>query len=133
MRYAFSGSNTTILTATVDATGGTGSPGDPTALMTGINALGQNHPSGRTFWLTSFWAYDASAAILLHLFDATQGVDATGSTRRALIQCASGATTMVDWRPPGLKFITGFVVSKDTTTASGCFVPGAIGGTGYYE
>ena len=133
MRYAVSGANDTILDATVDATGGTGCPGDPTALMGGINVLGPSIPSGRVFWMRSFWAYDASAAMALQLFDATEGTNATDASRRALIQCVSGDLTMVDFRAPGLRFSTGCVVCKDTTAASGSFGPGAVGAAGYYE
>lgn len=132
-RYAVSGAITGILSATVDATGGTGAPGDPTALMTGVALLGQNVPAGRTVWLRSIWAHDASAAVLLHVYDASAGVDATAASRRLLLQCASGQLTMADIPAPGLRFTTGCVVAKDTTTASGSFPAGSVGGVGYYE
>ena len=132
-RFAVSGANATILDGTGDATGGTGVPGDPTALMGGIALLGENLPTGKVLHLRGVWAYDASATILLHLFDASAGANATTSTRRMLIQCASGSSTVVDIPAPGLKFSTGCVVSKDTTGASGSFAPGSVGGVGYYE
>lgn len=130
---AVSGAISTILDATVDATGGTGAPGDPTALLGGQALLGENLPSGRAFWLRSVWAHDASAAIALQLFDATVGANATDSTRKLLLQCASGQTAQIDIPEPGLKFTTGCVVCKDTTGASGSFPPGSVGGSGYYE
>lgn len=132
-RYAVSGANSTILDATVDATGGTGAPGDPTALQGGQALLGTNLTSGRVLWLRSFWAFDASAAMLLQLFDATVGANATDASRKLNVQCASVALTMVDIPAPGIKFSTGCVVCKDTTGASGSFVPGSVGGAGYEE
>ena len=128
--YAVSGAITTVLDATFDATG---KAGDPTCLMGGQALVGENMPSGRALWLRSFWAYDASQANVLDIFDASVAVNATGSTRRAVVACASGSTTMVDFPAPGLKFTTGCVVSKESTVASGCFQPGNVGGAGYYE
>lgn len=130
---AVSGVNTVLLDATVDATGGTGVPGDPTALLPGRNLLGEALPSGRVLWLRSIFAHDASAAIALQLFDATAGSDATATTRRLLLQCASGQLSVLDIPEPGLKFSTGCVVCKDTTGASGSFPIGSVGGSGYYE
>ena len=135
-RYSISGAISTILDATFDATSkaaAVGTPGDPSVLMGGQALLGEDIPTGRVFWLRSVWAYDASAAVLLHLFDATVAVNATDSSRKLLLQCASGSLTMADIPAPGLKFKTGCVVCKDTTDASGCFTPGSVGGAGYYE
>ena len=132
-RYAVSGAIATILDSTVDATGGTGAPGDPTALLGGIALLGQNLPSGKALWLRSVWAYAASAAALLHVFDGSAGTNATDASRRFLLPCASGETTQADIPAPGLKFTKGAVVCKDTTGASGSFTPGSVGGAGYYE
>ena len=129
-RYAVSGAITTVLDATFDATG---KAGDPTCLMGGMALLGETMMTGRALWLRSVWAYDASQANVLDLFDAATGSNATSSTRRAVIACASGSTTMVDFPAPGLKFTTGCVVSKESTVASGCFQPGNVGGAGYYE
>ena len=135
-KYWVSGANSVLLDATFHATGeataaARAMPGDPTVLMPGENILGSDITNGRVFWLRSFWVFDASAAIVLNLFDASAGADASSGTRRALIQCASGQLTMVDFPSPGLKFATGCVACKDTTDASGCFVPGSIGGAGY--
>lgn len=133
-RYSVSGANTTILDATVDATGGSG---DPTALLGGQAVLGShnsgNITSGRVLWLRSFWAYNPTTVVSLALFDASVAVNPTGSTRRAVVRCASGATTMIDFPAPGLKFATGCVVSKEATDASGAFDAGYVGGAGYEE
>ncbi len=132
MRYSISGANSSILSGTVAATGGTGIVGDPTALMAGVNLLGQNIPSGRTLYLRSFWALNGTAASNIHLFDATAGSNATDSSRKVVIPCASDSLTQVEFPAPGLKFSTGCCVCKDATSASGAFTPGAVGGNGYF-
>ena len=129
-RYAISGANTTILSGTVAATGGSG---DPTALMPGQSLMGRNLPSNRVLHLRSAWFFNASGAISVTLFDASAGVNATGATRKITLRCASVQTTMVDIPAPGLKFATGCVAAKETTDASGSFAAGYIGGNGYEE
>jgi hypothetical protein len=129
-RYSISGTNSTILGATFDVTG---KAGDATVMMFGQALLGRTLPTGRVFWLRSAWFYDASTAVLIHLFDSATGVQATGSNKRITIRCASGSTTMVDFPAPGLKFATGCVAAKESTDASGCFAAGYCGGAGYEE
>jgi len=131
-KYAISGANDTLLDATADATAVT-AVADPTHIMAGRNVLGRNITTGRSFWLRSFWAYDASGPITLTLHDASAGTSRLSTAIKAKIRCASGQTTMVDWPKPGLRFATGCVVSKETTDCSGSFQPGDIGGSGYEE
>lgn len=144
MRYAISGSNTTQLGAVVSVTGGSGAPGDGTAIQSPVNLLGPVIPAGRVFWLRNFWVLDASAPENYILLDASEGhvTDATGfrQWQKAVIPAASGTATdmgeltMVEFPAPGLKFSTGCVVIKDTTgQATTLGAPGTCGGSGYYE
>jgi len=130
-RYAVSGAVTAVFTSTESVTGGSGSP---TSLRAGQNLLGTVIPTERVLWLRSLWAFqDVSAGGALHLLDATaDNTDVTESMYKASIGTASGDTTLVDFPAPGLKFVTGCVVSPDTS-ASNVWGIGRIGGSGYYE
>ena len=147
MRYQFSGVNSTILDATVDATGV--DAGDPTALLGGQWAIGRANTTGRVLWLRWLSVHNdgptgQAVAVTLQLFDATAGTNPTSATRRQFVRCASspgaataamsgGQTTRIEWPAPGLKFTTGICISKCTTDASGSFQQGQIGGGGYEE
>ena len=147
MKYAFSGINSTILDATVDATGV--DAGDPTALLGGQWAMGRAVTTGRVAYLRWLTIYNdgptgQAPAVGVRLFDATAGTNPTAATLRGVIRCASspgaattaqsgGQTTRVEWPAPGLKFTTGICASKNTTDASGSFAQGAIAAGGYEE
>ena len=136
MRYAVSGRLSTGFTdGGAGATGSaTGAAGQPTALKAGQNLLGENLPTGRTFWLRNIYAFqDVSAGGPLHLLDSTAGdTDVTTSRLRMSIGTASGELTTIDFPAPGIKFATGCVVMQDTS-ATGVWGIGRIGGSGYYE
>lgn len=123
MRYAVSGVNDTAL-------------GD---LTTGIELMGRELTSGRVLWLRSMWAFSASGAAPLTLFDGTEGLACTASSRRFTLQCASGVTTMAEFPAPGLKFTTNVCVvgltTADGTISSGTggYDQGQVGGAGYEE
>ena len=132
-KYAISGANGTLLDATLDASTTGTITADPTALLHGRDVLGRAPTTGRVFWLRSFWAYDASAAVTLVIHDSSAGVSPASTTIKAKIRCASNNTTFVEWPKPGLRFATGCVVSKAATDVSNGFVPGEVGGAGYEE
>lgn len=130
-RYSVSGVNSTILDATVDATGDCV---DITSVMGGQAVMGTNLKTDRVLWLRSFWAYNSGAGtIRLCVHDATVGTNILSANRRFTLACASGETTSIDFPAPGLKFETGCVVSKETTDGSASFQPGTLGGNGYEE
>ena len=132
-KYAISGVNSTLLDATLDASTTGTITADPTALMHGRDVIGRAITVGRTFWLRSFWAYDASGPITLAIHDSSAGVSPASTTIKARIRCASANTTFIEWPKPGLRFATGCVVSKVATDASNSFLPGDVGGAGYEE
>ena len=131
MRYQFSGTNDTLLGATVAATGFSV---DASALQAGQYLIGRANTTGRAAWLRWATVYAASGPITVALQDGTAGNVATSSTRRGSpVRCASGQTTMIEFPAPGLKFTTGIVIAKSTTDASGSLDIGNCAGGGYEE
>jgi len=142
-KYAVSGSNITQVAAVVSVTGGSGAPGDGTAIQSPVNVLGRNNETGKGLWLRNFWYANASAPFVANLLDASEGhvTDATGfrQWQKAAIPVASGTATnmsvltMVEFSAPGLRFATGCVISKDANNqATTLGAPGTCGGSGYY-
>lgn len=130
-RYAISGVTVTLLDASIDGTGAT--VGDPSSLFAGRTLMGRNLPANRVLWLRAAWFYNDTAAVTVRIYDASDGVNATMSTSRFVVRCASVQTTMVDFPAPGIKFATGCVVARETSEASAALQAGYCGGWGYEE
>lgn len=139
-RYAVNGSIVGLLNTTLSSTGGT-ADSTVTSFCNSQYLLGASGTAGRTFWLRSFVAYNAAAELPLAIYDGTiatatviSPTTATGGYLKAVIICASGVTTVVDFPAPGLKFTTSAQVCRTaTTTATAGFGPGTVGGAGYEE
>jgi hypothetical protein len=134
MRYAVSGANLTGLAVT-QATSTEAAVAEATALFQGQYLFGSGNSSGRVLWLKSAWAWNATTAVGIILFDATAGSVVTDSSRKFKFLAASGQTTMVEFPAPGLKFSTGVCAAREVSagTATSPFSPGKVGGIGYEE
>ena len=135
MRYAISGSNTTVVS------GGSGS-------ATGLTSIAMGgHPTvttGRVFWLTGMFyprGLATQEAPGICLYDSTGGVTVVGQTPKLIVQGATEAENvtggMYSFSPPGIKFSTGVSVRIGATEATGVSATanniGAFAFSGYEE